>query len=422
MTSACRAPLAEPVVPSSWLVAGDGDGQLTPAEAKKLGNAFDQLAMSNANALESLPDPAASNCPEHWHLGGYFMNFAVTVNGILGALVGAGTSIAELHWLPVGQKAPEAPRVAGIHLRANATPEQLQRQLEPAVQAALASGLIRSEARLRSNLLDAAQSFQAVAGTLDALKLRGARWTPNKFRLELTFGADGELMSLASAGAMAMIRFDWDRRADSVLSTPTIAPISGGAAGPGQRLAERVGAFVRAVSQDLDVLDGDAAAIEGQGMKLEVIRIGAGFTASGDAGIAEAYTQLVGSFEFGRQNGDGKELALADAASTEDTIDMIAGPAALAADGLRAATLRDGAGGGQDTSVAKLPRAKFRRGLARANRIASFLARHAASLRVGKWAISEMSTEFDLSLAGSIGIATVGGTGVVGLVYANPIF
>ena len=72
--------------------------------------------------------------------------------------------------------------------------------------------------------------------------------------------------------------------------------------------------------------------------------------------------------------------------------------------------------------MVKIKRSAFRKGLQRANKIASFFAGRAATLHAGKWGIFELATEFDMSLAGSIGIATAGGTGVVELTYANPRF
>ena len=57
------------------------------------------------------------------------------------------------------------------------------------------------------------------------------------------------------------------------------------------------------------MLDADAGAIERTGLQLSEIRIGAGFTAGGDVGVASASVLMEGSFEFHPQDDAGSAAA-----------------------------------------------------------------------------------------------------------------
>ena len=63
--------------------------------------------------------------------------------------------------------------------------------------------------------------------------------------------------------------------------------------------------------------------------------------------------------------------------------------------------------GGQ---IYRIPHDKIQAGLKRAISFSSFFTSHASALGSG-WKIKELETEFDLSLSGTVGFATVGGGG-----------
>jgi len=401
--------------------AGQGTAPIAAAPATPLvapqglavgsGETVDRIFGVHRDLLEQLdskpPSQLFAACVRPWHLGGYITDLAVTVQGVLGVLVGSGTAAAEAHWMPAHQKPDHAALKEGsIHIQAGAGSSELARLLEPSLQAAIASRRVQpaGEGKIRSALLESAQTVQAVAVTLSSLELHGTRWKADNFRLEVSFDANGNPVPMLNVGSGVTFRFDWDlKKAAHVESTELAVRAAdesaGSGAAPGGRLADKVRGFISAVSRDLDVLEADTDAVERHGFKLSEIRVGAGLTAGagGSFGFPEASTQMVGSFTFHPQL-----------------------PASGDSAGIRAPASLDEQDGtlGQVRGV-RIKRSLFRKGLARANRIASFFVSHAAGLRVGRWGIGELHTEFDLSLGGGLAIATVGGTGVVELTYEN---
>ena len=75
-----------------------------------------------------------------------------------------------------------------------------------------------------------------------------------------------------------------------------------------------------------------------------------------------------------------------------------------------------------DKVVYKIDRSRLRKGLSKAVRIGAFFAKGAAQAKVGKWKISEISTEYDASISGALGLVTASGQGIVELVFANNSF
>lgn len=430
--AACRAPAApSSVVPPSWLgtpdLSGDESTNLSPEAANRLGGALDQLLGVHHEVLEGLVTESAllpgqpGECQEKWHLGGYMSTFGVTIGGIFGSISGSGTAAAEAHWLPAGEK-PRALHPGSISIRESATPKELEQQLEPAIQGALASGLIQNERNLRANVMDAAKNFQTVARTLGGFELRGKRWQADVFRLEMQFDGNGSPTEILTFGSGVLIRFDWEKSKGALIEEPSRA--EAGATSVANRLSERVQAFISAVGADMDVLDSDASAIESKGLKLTEVRVGAGFTIQGDVYFAEASGTVTGSFEFHPQ--DSRELAVsldpAPPESHDDDSLLLMTNASSARTFASAGVPVDFEGltdGGANHALVRIKRNEFRKGLFRANRIGGFFASRALSERVGRWGISELATEFDMSLGGNLGVATVGGTGVVELTYGK---
>ena len=430
-TSCQKREATSPGIPESWLGTKEAkpgsDGQIDEGTGREAGATVDQILDVHHGVLEGLSGAseapmvflgAGQDCPRPWHLGGYITDIAVTIQGVLGVLIGSGTASAEARWKPLGELGEHLKTESGqIHLNEFATSKQLEAQLEPSIQAALGSGLIRDERKLRAGLLDAARNFQAIAQTLGAIELRSKRWDADNFRVEVQFDANGNPLPILNVGAGVYFRFDWDKRKSN--SVRGLASIGG------DRLSQRVQGFVAAIANDLGVLETNADVIENKGYQLTEVRIGVGATAGGEFGVAQASAQTIGSFTFHPKDPGPQPLdwpgAAAAFAEEEGTLELIADSDLVRASKALGSAEQIDELRAQDSgkTLVRFRRSTFRNGLRRASGLASFYIHRAANARAGRWGLFEIHTEFDMSLSGALGIATVGGTGALELTYEN---
>lgn len=448
------APAARGPVPESWYLLPERGQASSPGALDMLGAQVDHLFAAEAAALpvpSTPPAPAAmagtSPPDEHpvdwvpWRLAVVSADFALTTDGVFGALLGEGTADVQANWvrrdsLPQLARftSPQHSRKAtALLIHGTATPEDVARQLEPVIQASLASGVIRNESRFRTNLRSAAESFRLTAAQLDQLGDLGTRFPMSAFRLEMSFGAEGQVSPVIGVGGAVNLRFDWivtDRKNSLVAS--------GGARLPHTPLGDGLVKLVKGLAPDVDAAVRDASPVLKSGYALSSVRVGVGMSAEGTVGLVQGSAEAIGSVIFGDNDeeggcldpdGDGDchnhhETALAAAALElpDDGIPFLA-PTARPSDlklaevnGVAAVAPRQAAGEGG--LVFRIPHEKFRAGMRKAITIGSFFTKHAAAVK-GNWVIKELETEFGLSLTGTTGLVTLTGTGELELEFEH---
>jgi hypothetical protein len=121
-------------LPQSWYSAQAQKDETPSAETDA---AVRGVFGANTSALSdvTLPLPQAS-----WHLDGMLAEFGVSVNGIFGALLMNGTSTIRGTWQLVSSPAPQKQLpTPTARVSASTSSADLARQLEPAINAAVAS-------------------------------------------------------------------------------------------------------------------------------------------------------------------------------------------------------------------------------------------------------------------------------------------
>ncbi|MGK5088168.1 hypothetical protein WDW86_11470 [Bdellovibrionota bacterium FG-2] len=448
----CRPSKPSSVIPSDWYNLPNTENSETPSAASKgltnnLKENFDLHAQILAEATQD-GAAAASSVEDQvpWHLSAVQMRLGLTADGLLGPLLFAGTAAVQTVWMPTQGEGKINSTDSNLTLKGNPRSANLDRQLEPMIQSALSSKLIRNETKFRKNVLRIGERFKAVAARLYDLHSVKSKWVAQKFRLKMGFDASGDVLPFGALGATISLRFDWDKASTDTdpavqVPAPSLDPLS-----------ENLGQFVTAVAHDLNAIQPAIDEVQTSGFSLGGIRIGLAITGSGEVGIAKALTSVAGSIEFERTNSlqafainlnsslpkfnpimpnfIKAQTVSADNSDKDDNAPILMiddAPAAHTFDtarrlGIQFNVIASNSQTTPDKVVYKIDRSRLRKGLSKAVRIGAFFAKSAAQAKVGKWKISEISTEYDASISGALGLVTASGQGIVELVFSNNSF
>jgi hypothetical protein len=442
------APARGPV-PESWYKLPEQGAATEAGSLDRLGHDVDNLFAAQARALPA-PAAATDTTPpaDHpadwvpWHLAVMSTDFALTTQGVFGALLAGGSADVAARWarrdaIPqaVRYTTPAHDRRASdLVIRGTATADDVKKQLEPVVRAALATGSIKNESRFRANLQNAADSFRLTAAQLNQLGTTPGRFPLSAFRLEVAFEADGQVTPVIGVGGTLKLRFDWivpDKK-QAVATTEAVQHTP---------LGDGLVQLVRGLGPDIDAAVASAAPVTQAGYKLAGVRVGVGLTASGTVGLVNGSASAMGSVIFGDNeeeggchdpDGDGDchnhhgtaEIAAIPAVDDGGIPLLKAAPATgdlqLAARNGVAVVLKNPLAQNKpgDGVIFKIPHDRFRAGMRKAIGISSFFTKHAAAVK-GDWVIKELSTEFDVSLTGTTGLVTLQGTGELELEFEH---
>ncbi len=404
-------------LPASWYQLPENGGSSDLEETSATADAsVRSLFRSHTKALESSVadvSPFASfaaplGAPSDWvpwHLDGMIATFAVDVSGIFGALLFDGTASVRGIWQQV-RKTPAAAslgagKASSVRFESKMTQDELSARLEPIIQSVVASGKVRDERALRSNLQARGQGFLAACAALEALP-RPRGWHVDSFQLQLTIGASGQVTPAIGVGGVLNIFFDWQKQDDA-------APVP--AAPPAPGLAQNLPAFVRVFQSSLASLPADRLFLRDAGFVMNQFQLGVAVGVGGDIGVARVAAVANGKIIF---KADASQLS---AAAFEPRFEnaafvslvskgMAEEPVAFAAaNGIPAETRLNG-------SVSyKMGADGMSRGLEKALRMASYFARQARRADTRNWKVNLIEAEFDASVTGDLKIATVGGQG-----------
>ena len=321
-----------------------------------------------------------------------------------------------------------------------ASVDQVTKAIEPRIRAAIDSGVVRNPDAFRKQVVTAAQSFRAMAARLSTIQVDGGEaMKPSAFRFEISVDADGNINPVVSVGGGIDLRFDWvigdtNEDPDGLKAMLAQSPQAAHA-------ADSMESFVRGILPDLNEAMTSTSDIKASGFALSSVRIGLILTADFDVAVAQTSTEAIASIVFGDNDeeggcsdpdGDGDchnheslKLASDRAATWQDDGGVPVfvskkNPAKLlyAQSNSQAfkpalALMDETASDGQ---IYRISHDKLQEGLKRAIWMSGFFTSHASALG-SSWRIKELETEFDLSLSGTLGIATVGAGGELELEF-----
>jgi hypothetical protein len=397
---------------------------------ESVSNVFRLNAMAMAEteiAPVAIPDLPSSKPIDWvpWHLQGIIASFGISADGIFGSLVGAGEAAVKGVWqrtdMPQKELKVADGKKADLVVTSASKPADVSRQLEPALRAALATGLVKKPDLLRARLMKMGEQFRVLSQALATTRFfRG--WKVENYRLEVGFSAEGEVASVGSVGAAVRFRFDWEKSVAETSDSSSVTPALG------QSMRE----FVQTMVEDIEASVEQTRGLSRSGYELEEVRVGLGITAGGEIGIADSEVSAMGSITFARDEGEQSQVQTSSENLTE-FVSLVS--SSVDADQMRYAaqvgtpftltralneSIKSAAVSGSSNRILyRVNRHRFRKGLARAIQLGSFFAKMAGSARASKWQLEEIETEFEVSVGGTVGVATVSGDGAVILTFAK---
>jgi hypothetical protein len=406
-------------LPSSWYVLPENGGSTTLDETSPEADASVRtLFRAQTRALEaSGPGPAAlaalvapGGAPSDWvpwHLDGMIASFAVSVDGLFGALLLDGTASIKGTWQrsqqPVSPPSSTPTKASAIHLDSRMTEADLAAKMEPVIRSAMASGKVRNEPALRENLHNRSRGFLAVCAALESMP-RPKGWHVDSFQLQLTVGASGQVSPAIGVGGVLNVFFDWTMPQGTT-------PHPGGQVPPG--LAQNVRDLSAIFQSALASLPEDRLRLRGSGLVLDMFQLGVAVGAAGDIGIARVAGVANGKIIFRADASHSEVAALKLPGESTGFVSLVgresdAQPFAFAEANTVALDRR------YDGTVAyQVGSGAFGRGLEKALRMAEYFARQARQADSKNWKITQVEAEFDTSVTGDLKIATVSGQGQV---------
>lgn len=394
--------------------------------------------------LDSKPSSNNSK-PKDWvpWRAEYFMtDLSLTGSGFIGLLAFKGTSTVRAYWRKQGPKAEhdtqnveanltqeEAANLEPVVLVNDlSTPEDMVKQLEPAVKAAIATGKIKDTPVLRKNLLKTAQEFQAIATNIPN-STEELPWWVSRFRLDFTVDAAGRVEPVGLVGGEVRFRFEWHRIKRIVPGNKKMKVLLSERE---QKLRQSLLEFITATAYDIN------NAFENHtrhGFRAHQIRMGLGISVKGNIGLVKGSAGVVGQIYFTRAVERPKLYPIKEKsmmltqANTAPLLVIERNPSLntlkLAAKSkimVETFNTDNDESNGFEEALFRLDREKFRKGLKKAAKIGNFFAKRASEAKVKSWKIYELRTAFDASISGGLDLVTLVGSATAQVSMFNENF
>jgi hypothetical protein len=408
----------------SSLVSGVSDSGAS-RDVEDLGEAtkiYDNILDAKSDVVENSSGVSGKH---RWYLQGISTEIGVSYDGQFGILGSSGEATADLYFVrtkevvrelqkkyygastpPGGRGQPVLPPSGradadgaedAISFNSHMSRAELGRAVESVVTMADRSGKISNLSRFRRRLLTKVLDFGRVAGDLQHVQ-KWSAWYPYKFQLEIDFEASGDVLPYMQAGAAFRAYLEWEiiekkntQHADT-FSAESISDAS--------TLSDNSRMLI-GLGQDLSTLD--ELSVARQSYELVAIRIGLGVTAEGNMVVADAQGAAIGSVFYRRDRS--KNQSAPGLSSSSDILPIVSG----------------------DNRVYQASHKYFQKSLKKTIKIADFFARGALRNeerrklkgKPSSFELKFIELEMTLSLNGGLGLATVGGRGVMHLFLAK---
>lgn len=377
------------------------------------GDSYDELLRESHLAGKS------SNAWELWTIRS---QLGISAGGSIGVLALKGGIAAEIRWYKKSYEkdlyeTEEAPSDAPAHASFNVlTPEaEIERTLEKIANTAYRAGRIESKTLMLQGMRDAIRYTKSMVHA--APDTSRYAWSPYRFRLKINFAASGKPVPFVEVGGDVQIRFDWEIPPYYKSDAPDMVRT------PREEIAaQSFREVIRSFSDDMGVfvqrepLGGD------WGVKNFQIIIGQ--TASGTVGLAKVSGTVSGRVYFKRNSPMNKSATVYLSPLNENSrFNLIRHDPDQK---LQKYAKRKGISykldklnASHSDSIFRIDRNQFRRGLIKAEKIATFFIKRAQKNRQDYWKLKEARTDFKLSLGGSIGVTTLTAYGEIRVEYAD---
>jgi len=414
---------------------------------KDLSLLMEKILKSNQNALEKLPlnheIPLETDSLQTfalkptdwtpWHLEYLTTDLAITLQGLVGILTIRATPSMQTYWRRQGPRPTvQLDQMNTVNLMDPSNSEDITHQIEPVIQAAIASGQVKDPETLRENLRNTAKELENMIQSLDTQP--HSEWWPSRFRFDFLVSAQGHIIAPVYAGGELRFRFEWKRIQRKV---PQALHTTENPSGLSQ-FKISLEQFVETMENALADASADSPAA--QGFEASQFRVGLGVTAGGNIGLAAGSTQVLGHLYFSRDAKKPVVYPIPDLPKIKKRtrpiliIEDHPAPSHLAfarrmglahhAPSQNWGTRRNPGTQGHsgEQVVYEVGPEKMAEGLRKALKMGSFFAKQGATANQGQWKVYMMNVYFDLSITGNFVVAAAGGLASTGISFYNQNF
>jgi len=367
------------------------------------------ILKQNLTALDNMdvylgsqePPPGAPPDWAPWHLSNLILDLAISAQGSVGALVAEGETALEVYWrrkAKVDRYVDEQEsNQADLLITRASTTEEWKLKLEPIVKSAIATGKVENEELLRKNLVELASKFQ---GLMTGLEDQGSTdWKVSKFRLDVSVEMTGTVVAGFIAGAAIRLRFDW-------IPTSNKAVVTRKESSNEKQQRENLARLSRTLAEALEKIADDH--FGNTSFKLTEVSIGVGIFSEVEFGVVEGSFGVTGYLFFKKTKKPQPHVAR----DTNPYLAFITEPSdnrLSYAKKRRIAYVRT-AVGEKEAVVYQIPIQNVIKGLNKAAQMSVRYAHLAEEQEGKKWEIFKIEPEFALSISGTTGSVTLGGT------------
>ncbi len=394
-------------LPVDWYQLPEDQSVSQETEGLRLGRQpktpVSNLFRSIGTSLDNYSELSAPNANK-WHFDRLVTKFAVSARGFIGLLLGGGSFSTEIDWRQksapslVDDKKLSESREGQITLSTNFNEDEVLTQIEPVMQALVATGKIENVPLFRSNYKEQVlahhrlfQGFRAVGSQ---------QWRPRHFYLFLRFSAAGNVHTNVTVGGGIVSLLTWsiDNRNNDLPHENE------------DRYQKQLA--LQKFTNDLGFfLDGtDEVQLLAQKFTLKSVGFSVGLTGSGLIGMVFASGGVSAGISFS------KRPARLDHIQPPRSLDSFylieSAPKSHHVEYARSNNIEH-RWDGENTMIYKIPFEKFRKGMEKALDISSFFAKKSRQVTLKKWYVSEIESLFSLSISGFTSIVNLGVTASV---------
>ncbi|MEO5971556.1 MAG: hypothetical protein ABIQ95_16650 [Bdellovibrionia bacterium] len=457
-SASAREGADSPKVPDSWYRLDEDIGGLVTEARKdtgseeKLAPVVQKIFRANQRVLDQMKEAKAPVFPDEnqvkrppdwvpWHFSGFATDMGITFQGLLGLLTVRSNPAVQVYWYKQGP-APaiglaerdqalnldQTEPTMGVSLNDETTVEEIDRQLEPVMQIATASGKVKNIPAFRTNMQRTVGELRSMVQSIESR--HDSRWWFSKSRFDCIIDASGNILPAVGVGGELRFRFEWIRMKRLKAAGNRVAAKKNRLKPSGLR--EGLQNFVASMEDILEsAVDEEPL---GDGFRLQNYRVGIGLTANGAVGVARGNALLLGHVYFAnrvkppviRPSGPEKRSLL-----TQEEIKPILliegnpSPSHLEfakKNGVEFEALENEKDHSIKRAVYRIGADKLKKGIQKAIKIGRFFVKQANKPSKSGWKIGLLRCDYDTSVSGNLGLVGLGGAVAIELNFFNERF
>jgi len=358
-------------VPSSWMV--ESSNQKNDQGLASFEKYFESVMSVQEEMLESSESSIEKGLGD-WKISGYKTDLAVSKSGLFGFSALQGTSTVELSWAKAKNKNLEDSEEQVLELSTDMSNDQIVQTISQSSEFLLQR--LESDKKRRKQKELWTEKVLTIHEALQGIALdHQQKFTPSKFRVDLTLSYSAPLFGLTKLSGDARLRLEWKIVQNSSKS-------------------KREQKLINNLVEDINVAMSKITPVTNQGYKFDQFAVALGLNKKSLLSFSKVKGGVNGVLFF-KVNKEKSEVV--PAISNDEDYSWVEDESKE-----RTAVKRD----------------RFRQGLVKTVGIGNWFSEK-LSRRQALWSVNKFKVNFTMSYSGLFGLSTTGGSGEIELYYSK---